>query len=90
MAELIRSRVGSGRAHVVGLSLGAQVGVQLLATEPKLVDRAVLCGTVINTMPGVRLTGLLLGLVEPEHTVPVGNPPLLECTSSGGSRGQDR
>jgi pimeloyl-ACP methyl ester carboxylesterase len=61
VAELIRSRVGSGRAHVVGLSLGAQVGVQLLATEPKLVDRAVLCGTVINTMPGVRVAGFLLG-----------------------------
>jgi pimeloyl-ACP methyl ester carboxylesterase len=63
VAQLIRSRVGTGRAHVVGLSLGAQVGVQLLATEPKLVDRAVLCGTVINTMPGVRLTRLLLGLL---------------------------
>ena len=63
VAELIRSRVGSGRAHVVGFSLGAQVGVQLLATEPKLVDRAVLCGTVINTMPCVRLTQLLLGTI---------------------------
>jgi pimeloyl-ACP methyl ester carboxylesterase len=61
VAELIRSRVGTGRAHVVGHSLGAQVGAQLLATEPKLVDRAVLCGTVINTMPFVRLTQLLLG-----------------------------
>jgi pimeloyl-ACP methyl ester carboxylesterase len=55
VAELIRSRVGSSRAHVVGLSLGAQVGMQLVVTEPKLVDRAVLCGTVINTMPGVEL-----------------------------------
>jgi len=63
VAELIRSRVGAGRAHVVGLSLGAQVGVQLLATEPTLVDRAVLCGTVINAMPALRLTAPLLGLV---------------------------
>lgn len=63
VAELIRSRVASGRAHVVGFSLGAQVGVQLLATEPKLVDRAVLCGTVINTTPCVRLTQLLLGMI---------------------------
>ena len=63
VAELIRSRVGIGVAHVVGFSLGAQVGVQLLATEPKLVDRAVLCGTLINTMPYVRLTRLLLGLL---------------------------
>jgi pimeloyl-ACP methyl ester carboxylesterase len=63
VAELIRSRVGTGRAHVVGLSLGAQVGVQLLAAESKLVDRAVLCGTIVNTMPGVRLTAPLLGRI---------------------------
>jgi pimeloyl-ACP methyl ester carboxylesterase len=62
VAELIRSRVGSGRPHVVGLSLGAQVGVQLMAAEPKLVDRVVLCRTVINTMPCVRVSGFLLGL----------------------------
>jgi pimeloyl-ACP methyl ester carboxylesterase len=63
VAELIRSRVARGRAHVVGFSLGAQVGVQLLATEPKLVDRAVMCGTVINTMPYVGLTQRPLGLL---------------------------
>jgi pimeloyl-ACP methyl ester carboxylesterase len=63
VAELIRSRVGAGQAHVVGFSLGAQVGVQLLATEPKLVDRAVLCGTMVNVLPCVRLTQLLVGLV---------------------------
>jgi pimeloyl-ACP methyl ester carboxylesterase len=64
VAELIRARVGAGRAHVVGFSLGAQVGVQLLATEPKLVDRAVLSGTVVNTMPFVRQTQLLLGTIS--------------------------
>jgi pimeloyl-ACP methyl ester carboxylesterase len=61
VAELIRAHVSAGRAHLVGFSLGAQVGLQLLATEPKLVDRAVLSGTVINTMPWVRQTQLLLG-----------------------------
>jgi pimeloyl-ACP methyl ester carboxylesterase len=64
VADLIRSRVGAGRAHVVGFSLGSQVGVQLLATEPKLVDRAVLSGTVVNTMPFVRSTQLLLGMIS--------------------------
>jgi pimeloyl-ACP methyl ester carboxylesterase len=63
LAELIRSRAGIDRVHVVGHSLGAQVGVQLLATEPELVDRAVLCGTIVNAMPVVRLTAPLLGLV---------------------------
>lgn len=62
VAETIRSRVGTSRAHVVGFSLGAQVGVRLLATEPKVVDRAVLCGTFINTLPFVRLTRRLLAL----------------------------
>jgi pimeloyl-ACP methyl ester carboxylesterase len=55
VAELIRSRVSTGRAHLVGFSLGAQVGAKLLASRPKLVDRAVLCGTVINTKSGVEL-----------------------------------
>jgi pimeloyl-ACP methyl ester carboxylesterase len=55
VAELIRSRAGTGRAHVVGFSLGAQVGVRLLASDSKLVDRAVLCGTVVNTRSGVEL-----------------------------------
>jgi pimeloyl-ACP methyl ester carboxylesterase len=63
VAELIRSRAGTGRAHVVGFSLGAQVGIQLLATEPKVVDRAVLCGTVVNRMPWVGLTQLLARLL---------------------------
>lgn len=62
VAELIRSRVDTGRAHVVGISLGAQVGVQLLATEPKVVDRAVLCGTGVNRVPFVPLTRRLLSL----------------------------
>jgi pimeloyl-ACP methyl ester carboxylesterase len=64
VAELIRAHVGTGRAHVVGFSLGAQVGVQLLATEPKLVDRAVLSGTIINTTPWVRQSQLLLGAIS--------------------------
>jgi pimeloyl-ACP methyl ester carboxylesterase len=63
VAELIRSRTGTARVHLVGFSLGAQVGVQLLATEPDLIDRAVLCGTVVNTLPGVRVTQSLLGLL---------------------------
>jgi pimeloyl-ACP methyl ester carboxylesterase len=61
VAQLIRSRVGTGRAHLVGYSLGAQVGLQLLATEPKFVERAVLCGSAINPLPAVRLTQQGLG-----------------------------
>ncbi|PRC50440.1 hypothetical protein C6A85_69420, partial [Mycobacterium sp. ITM-2017-0098] len=49
VAELIRSRIGAGRVHLVGYSLGSQVGVQLLATEPELVDRA--AGTLLTMVP---------------------------------------
>ena len=80
VAELVRSRVGTGRVHVVGHSLGAQVGAQLLATEPELVDRAVLCGTIINAMPGVRLAPA--GVGRPDLTVR-DHPE--ECTPCGGS-----
>jgi pimeloyl-ACP methyl ester carboxylesterase len=64
IAEVIRAHVAIGRAHLVGFSLGAQVGLQLLATEPQLVDRAVLSGTVINRTPWVRQTQLLLGAIS--------------------------
>ena len=68
-----------GRAHVVGFSLGAQVGVQLLATEPELVDRAVLCGTIINAMPGVRLTQLAAGAGRRIIVVAVGRSAAIDC-----------
>ncbi len=62
VADLIRTRVTAGRAHLVGFSLGAQVGVQLLASEPYLVDRAVFSSTVINTLPAAQLTRHLAGV----------------------------
>jgi len=42
IAELIRARVPGGRAHVVGLSEGAQIGVALLSQAPEVVERAIL------------------------------------------------
>jgi pimeloyl-ACP methyl ester carboxylesterase len=39
VGALIRARAPAGRAHVVGLSLGAQVGIELLATSPSVVRR---------------------------------------------------
>jgi pimeloyl-ACP methyl ester carboxylesterase len=63
VAELIHTRGRTGRAHLVGFSLGAQVGVQLLATQPRLIDRAVLSSTFVNTMPAVQLTRRLAGLL---------------------------
>lgn len=60
VAKVIRSQSRFGRAHLVGFSLGAQVGVELMATKPELVDRAVMCGTAVNTLLGTRLTQFIV------------------------------
>ena len=61
IAELIRTRAHSGRAHVVGLSLGAQVGVALLSIAPEQVDHAVISSALVRPIPGGSL--LTPGLV---------------------------
>src|SRR6187399_1131857 len=40
VAELIHKQAHDGKAHVVGLSLGAQVGVALFAVAARLLDRS--------------------------------------------------
>jgi pimeloyl-ACP methyl ester carboxylesterase len=52
VAELIQARAHGGRAHVVGLSLGAQVAVALLAVAPERVDRAVISSALVRPLPG--------------------------------------
>jgi pimeloyl-ACP methyl ester carboxylesterase len=50
VAELIREKAHEGKAHVVGLSLGAQVAVYLLAQAPGLVDHAVISSALLTPM----------------------------------------
>jgi pimeloyl-ACP methyl ester carboxylesterase len=56
IAELIRERGRNGRAHVIGLSEGAQVTVQLLSIAPDLVDHAIVSSASLHP---VRAFGLL-------------------------------
>jgi len=44
--EIIKERAHGGKAHIVGLSLGAQVAVQILSMAPEVVDHAVITGTL--------------------------------------------
>ncbi|MDQ2713589.1 MAG: alpha/beta hydrolase [Chloroflexota bacterium] len=44
-ANVIRERVPGGSAHVVGLSLGGAVALQMLRDEPQVVDRLLISGT---------------------------------------------
>jgi pimeloyl-ACP methyl ester carboxylesterase len=65
VAELIKARAHDGRAHVVGLSLGAQTIVQLLSQSPDVIDRAVISGALVRAIPGVGLTRLMTQMYWP-------------------------
>jgi pimeloyl-ACP methyl ester carboxylesterase len=51
VASLIR-RAGDVPVHLVGLSEGAQVVVQMLATEPELVETAIVSSALVRPIPG--------------------------------------
>ena len=53
VARLIKSRAAGGVAHVVGLSEGAQVAVALLASEPDVIDHAIVSSALIHPVPHV-------------------------------------
>ncbi|MEM8531538.1 MAG: alpha/beta hydrolase [Chloroflexota bacterium] len=72
IARLIRERVPGAQAHVVGLSIGAAVGLELLRTNPELVRRGILSGTTPKLGRGLvkmaELTnGPLLKLLTPKQ-----------------------
>ena len=52
-AELILRHARGGKACVVGLSEGAQVAVQLLATAPERVEKAVVSSALVLPIPGM-------------------------------------
>jgi pimeloyl-ACP methyl ester carboxylesterase len=51
IAELIYKKAHGGKAHVVGLSLGAQITVALLKFAPELVDHAVVSSALLCDPP---------------------------------------
>jgi len=51
-AEIIRTRAHGGKATVVGLSIGAQIAVQLLATAPELVEKAIISSALLLPIHG--------------------------------------
>jgi pimeloyl-ACP methyl ester carboxylesterase len=53
IADLIRTQSSGGRAHVVGLSEGAQITVALLAAAPELVDHAIISSALVRPIAGM-------------------------------------
>lgn len=52
-AALIGSQIPAGKAHVVGLSEGAQVLVALLARHPQVVTSAFISSALLRPLPGM-------------------------------------
>jgi pimeloyl-ACP methyl ester carboxylesterase len=53
VADLILNQAHGGKACVVGLSEGAQITVQLLATAPERVEKAVVSSAILLPVPGL-------------------------------------
>lgn len=51
VADLIQARATRGRAHVVGLSLGGHIVLDLLERHTQCIDRAVISGVTAAPMP---------------------------------------
>ncbi|GAB4192990.1 MAG: alpha/beta hydrolase [Roseiflexaceae bacterium] len=65
VADLIQTRAHGGRAYLVGLSFGGQVGISLIANNPELIERALVSGTLAHPMSTARLVGRLSSLYMP-------------------------
>jgi pimeloyl-ACP methyl ester carboxylesterase len=79
IADVIRSRCPQGRAHVVGLSLGGNIALQLAADAPAVVDSAIVSGVNVLPYPNptlMRLAGLIMA-----PFVTAG--PMLRATAKG-------
>ena len=51
VVDLIRERVPGGSAHVVGLSIGGAVAIQILRDEPHVLDHLMISGTSLYLPP---------------------------------------
>jgi pimeloyl-ACP methyl ester carboxylesterase len=55
VAELIHAQAPAGKAALVGLSEGAQVGVQMLASAPEVMEWALVSSALLLPITGARL-----------------------------------
>ncbi len=62
--DIIKNKAKNGKAHLVGLSLGAQIGVQILNTAPEVVNHALISGAIVrNSQPTESFLELLDNLI---------------------------
>jgi pimeloyl-ACP methyl ester carboxylesterase len=65
IAELIHTRTATGRAHLVGLSLGERVAITLLSQAPDLLDHTIVDGAGVLPLAGLPFIRLGLRILQP-------------------------
>ena len=65
IAALIADRTATGRAHVVGLSLGGYVALALAASETRVVRSAIVSGVTVVPFPHAGVMRMLGALIDP-------------------------
>lgn len=63
VATIIRERAQSGRAHVVGLSLGGYTALHLLRNHPQVVETMIVSGVTTQPFPNPRRWKLIIRLL---------------------------
>ena len=62
--DIIKNKAKNGKAHLVGLSLGAQIAVQILSTAPEVVNHALISGALVrNSQPTESFLELMDNLI---------------------------
>jgi pimeloyl-ACP methyl ester carboxylesterase len=79
VADVIRSRCPQQRAHVVGLSLGGNIAVQMAADTPHVVESAIASGVNVLPYPNPTLMRLAGVVMAPFVT----SGPMLRATAQG-------
>ncbi|HML04225.1 MAG TPA: alpha/beta hydrolase [Methanobacterium sp.] len=63
--DIIKNKAKNGKAHLVGISLGAQIILQILSSTPEVVDHVLISGTLVrNLQPTETFSNLLNYLIE--------------------------
>lgn len=67
--DIIKNKAHNGKAHLVGISLGGQIIVQILSKAPEVVDHVLISGTLVHTIPHtetfLKLLNYLIKAYEP-------------------------
>lgn len=63
--QMISKYAGNGKAHIVGLSLGSYIGLELMSHSPEEVESAFLSGLNVLPIPNRWLMNILSTLMRP-------------------------